>query len=49
MAGISIVGMDGKILGIDTFGTSGPAKEVFEHFGLTVENVIKEAESLLNE
>ena len=30
-----------KILSIDTFGKSGPAKEVFADFGLTVENILK--------
>ena len=26
-------------MGISTFGESGPAAEVFAHFGLTVENL----------
>ncbi len=33
------VGMDGKVVGIDTFGASAPAKKLFEKFGFTVENV----------
>ncbi|MBX2881890.1 MAG: transketolase [Granulosicoccus sp.] len=33
------VGLDGDVLGLDTFGESGPAAEVFAHFGLTVENL----------
>ena len=41
------VGMDGKILGIDEFGTSAPAKLVFEHFGFNVENVVKYAKEVL--
>jgi len=28
------VGLDGDVLGIDTYGESGPAAEVYEHFGL---------------
>ena len=33
------VGMDGKVIGIDTFGASAPAKKLFEKFGFTVDNV----------
>ena len=28
------VGLDGDVMGIDTYGESGPAGEVYEHFGL---------------
>ncbi|MGK0674490.1 MAG: transketolase [Halothiobacillaceae bacterium] len=41
------VGLDGGIVGIDTFGESGPASELFKHFGFTVENVVKTCESVL--
>jgi transketolase len=34
------VGLGGAVLGIDTFGESGPAQEVFDHFGLTVEALV---------
>jgi transketolase len=40
------VGCDGKIMGIDTFGASGPAEKVYESFGLTVENIVYEAEKI---
>jgi transketolase len=33
------VGFEGKVLGIDTFGESAPAADVFKHFGFTVENL----------
>ena len=33
----------GKIIGIDVFGTSGPAKELFNHYGFTAENVANKA------
>lgn len=33
------VGLEGRVVGIDTFGESAPAKDVFEHFGFTKENV----------
>ena len=34
------LGFDGKPVGIDTFGESAPYKDVFEHFGFTVDNVV---------
>ena len=47
MSWYKYVGMDGKILGIEEFGTSAPAKLVFEHFGFTVDNVVKYAKEVL--
>jgi len=41
------VGLDGKVIGIDTFGESAPAPEVYKHFGITVENVVKAVEAVL--
>ncbi len=35
------------VLGIDTFGASAPAKDLFPHFGFTVDNVIQKAQALL--
>jgi transketolase len=32
------IGPYGKFLGMETFGESGPAKEVYEHFGITAEH-----------
>jgi transketolase len=37
------VGLDGGVVGIDTFGESAPAEALFEHFGLTVASVVSEA------
>ncbi|RDV00580.1 transketolase [Trinickia dinghuensis] len=37
------VGLEGGVVGIDTFGESAPAGVLFEHFGLTVERVIEQA------
>ena len=34
------VGLDGKVIGIDTFGASAPASEVIEHYGFTVDNIV---------
>lgn len=41
------VGFDGKIIGINSFGESAPAPELFKHFGFTVENVIDTLTDLL--
>ena len=35
----SIAGDRGRIIGVDRFGASAPAGELFRHYGLTVENV----------
>lgn len=42
------IGIDGKALGVDTFGESAPAKTLFEHFGLTEANLIQTVKDLLN-
>ncbi|KZZ70566.1 transketolase, partial [Oleiphilus sp. HI0130] len=41
------VGLDGRVIGMETFGESAPANLLFEEFGFTVENVIATAEELL--
>jgi pyruvate dehydrogenase complex dehydrogenase (E1) component len=40
MVGDSTPGLDGIVIGIDSFGESAPAADVFAHFGLTVEQVV---------
>ncbi|WP_108651707.1 transketolase [Dongshaea marina] len=40
-------GLEGKIIGMHTFGESAPADQLFKEFGFTVENVVETAESLL--
>ncbi|CAA0115639.1 Transketolase 1 [BD1-7 clade bacterium] len=42
------VGLDGRIIGMDTFGESAPAADLFQHFGFTVERVVAESEALLD-
>lgn len=37
------VGLDGKVVGIDTFGASAPADQLMAHYGFTVENVVANA------
>lgn len=34
------VGLEGAVIGIDTFGESAPAGVLFQHFGFTQENVV---------
>ena len=41
------VGLDGKIIGMRSFGESGPAGELYEYFGITAEKVVEAAKSLL--
>jgi transketolase len=41
------VGFGGKIVGLDRFGESAPAGQLFKEFGFTVENVVKQVESIL--
>ncbi|KPK48336.1 MAG: transketolase [Thiotrichales bacterium SG8_50] len=40
-------GLNGKIIGINRFGESAPAGELFKEFGFTVENVVKAVEEVL--
>lgn len=42
------VGLDGRIVGMTSFGESAPAGELFREFGFTVENVVAVAEELLD-
>jgi len=34
------VGLDGKVIGMTTFGESAPIKDLYQHFGITVEAVV---------
>ncbi len=42
------VGLNGKIIGVNTFGESAPAADVYKHLGVTVENVVKAVNETLN-
>ena len=42
------VGLDGKVIAMEGFGASGPAATLFEHFGLTVDNVVKTVKEVVN-
>ena len=41
------VGLDGAVVGIDRFGESAPAPDLFKHFGFTPENVVKAVRSVV--
>jgi transketolase len=41
------VGSQGRVVGINHFGESAPAGQLFKEFGFTVENVIKHVEAVL--
>ena len=40
------VGLDGRVVGMTTFGESAPAGELFPHFGFTVDNVVAAVEEV---
>ena len=40
-------GPAGRVIGMDRFGESAPAPELFEHFGFSTDNVVKVARELL--
>ena len=41
------VGLTGKIIGMNSFGESAPAEQLFEYFGITTAAVVSAAEELL--
>jgi transketolase len=41
------VGSDGRVLGIDRFGASGKASDLFPHFGFTADNVVRQVEEFM--
>jgi transketolase len=41
------VGTEGAVVGIDRYGESAPAGDLFKHFGFTPENVIKAVRSIV--
>ncbi|MFA9485713.1 MULTISPECIES: transketolase [unclassified Moraxella] len=41
------VGLDGKVIGMTTFGESAPAKDLFEYFGITTDKLVAAVESLI--
>ncbi len=43
------VGLDGRVIGVNTFGESAPAGVLFEEFGFTVDNILTVADELLED
>jgi len=41
------VGLEGAVVGIDRFGESAPAGELFKHFGFTAEKVAQAVKSVI--
>jgi transketolase len=41
------IGNDGDFVGMSSFGASGPAKDLYKHFGITVEAIVAAAEKKL--
>ena len=41
------VGLDGRVVGMTTFGESAPASDLMHHFGFTTENVVAVVEDIL--
>jgi transketolase len=42
------IGDDGLFLGMSTFGESGPAKDVYEHFGITAAHAVELAREAMD-
>jgi transketolase len=40
-------GSEGRVIGLDLFGASAPANELFEHFGFSTDNVVSVAKDVL--
>ncbi len=40
------VGLDGEVIGIDTYGASAPAEQLYPHFGITVDAAVAAARVL---
>ncbi len=43
------VGLEGRVIGMTTYGESAPASQLFEEFGFTLENILGTAEELLED
>ena len=41
------VGLEGAVVGIDRYGESAPAGDLFKHFGFTAENVAKTVSEII--
>ena len=39
-------GLDGAVIGMESFGASGPANQLFEHFGITAKRIVETVKAL---
>ena len=44
---LKYVGLNGRVIGLDTFGESAPAPAVYKHFGITTEALVEAVESVV--
>ena len=44
---LKYVGLNGRVIGLDTFGESAPAPAVYKHFGITSEALVEAVESVV--
>ena len=40
-------GLDGKVIGMTTFGESAPIKDLYKHFGITVEALVQAVQDVI--
>ena len=43
-----MIGPDGIFVGMNSFGASAPAKDLYKHFGITAEAAVEAASKRLN-
>jgi transketolase len=42
------VGLNGAVVGIDSFGESAPADQLYDYFGITIESVVKAVKGVVS-
>ena len=45
---LKYVGFEGIMIGVDTFGASGPGPELYKDYGITTEHVVEAGKKLLS-
>jgi transketolase len=40
-------GLGGDVIGLDSFGESAPAGDLYEHFGITVDKIVEAVERVV--
>ena len=44
---LKYVGLDGKVIGMTTFGASAPINDLYEHFGITTPKIVDAVKSVI--